>query len=227
MMKLGTRTMMAPATLATMLLVAGVSGHGRLQAQRAPDPAQRVGGLWVLHEEDGPTPDAGSDADEDRPPRGDGRPPGGHGGGMGGFGGFGGFGGRPGERPDESLMAQRRSLMALHRRPTPRFTFVVRPGDGAIVLTDADGHVRTLLLDGKKYREPLPDGGAADRVTRWKDGVLISELRGNGIKLVHSFRLDATGDALVVTSTLEVADRDDRKSSLRRVYARGDAGGLD
>ena len=219
-MKSGNRAFAVSAALSMALLFFGASHATSLQARI---DGRRVGGLWILNEHESqlmPEPPT----EEAQPHRGDGRQPDGHGGGMGGFGGF---GGRSGKRPDESLMAQRRSLMALHRQPTARFTFVFRQDEDTIGLTDADGHVRTLLTVCKKYREPLPDGGAADRVTKWKDGVLVSELRGNGIKLVQCFQLDESGDKLVVTSTLEMSGRDERTKALRRVYDRGDAGDLD
>jgi hypothetical protein len=185
----------------------------------AQSPADRtqLAALWNLNADLSDKPAQNLERGE-----GEGRNRSGRGGDMGRGGGMRG-GSMGGNRPDpeemKARLAARQGMLRTFREATDRFTLIFRETDGAIVITNADGRIITLMADGKKYKEPLPDGGTADRVTKWKEGALVTELKSSDLKLTQTFALLEEGKRVVITSALE-GSRTDRAPALRRVYDR-------
>ena len=185
------------------------------QPQRGADRA-RFSAYWRLNTE---LSDKPASVPEDEGRRGD-RMRGGSGGMRGGGMRGGGMGSSSADREEMKLrQATRQGMLRTLRDASAHFTLIFRESDGAIVITNADGRILTFLADGKKYKEPLPDGGTADRVTRWKDGVLITELRGTNLKVTQTYTLGEDGKRLTIVSTLD-APSSDRQPALTRIYER-------
>jgi hypothetical protein len=179
----------------------------------------RLSALWTLNSElsEKPDPTLGK-GDTDDGGRGGMDRGGGSGMRVGGMGG-GMMGGRPDPEEVKLRIAARTGMVRSFREASERFTLIFRQQNGAIVITYADGRMATLMADGKKYKEPLPDGATADRVTKWKDGALITELRSNDMKLTHTFGLLEEGSRMAITSVLEMPHAD-KPLSVRRIYDR-------
>lgn len=204
-----TRSWLIASILAGVIAVPVVA-----QPQRGADRA-RFSAYWRLNAE---LSDKPASIPEDEARRGDRMrgSGGGRGGGMRG----GGMGSGSADREEMKLrQATRQGMLRTLREASAHFTLIFRESDGAIVITNADGRILTLLADGKKYKEPLPDGGTADRVTRWKDGVLITELRGGNLKVTQMHTLGEDGKRLTIVSTLD-APSSDRQPALTRIYER-------
>lgn len=206
---------MTPRWLVTSTLTVAIAVPALAQQQAGPDRA-RFSALWRLNTELSDKPAA---IPGEEPRRGDRRREGGggmRGGGMRG----GGMGSSSADREELKLrMATRLGMLQALRDASAHFTLIFRESDGAIVITKADGRIVTFLADGKKYKEPLPDGGTADRVTRWKDGVLISELRAANLKVTQTHTVSEDGKRLTIVSALE-APKSDRQAALTRIYDR-------
>ena len=87
---------------------------------------------------------------------------------------------------------------------------VVAQDDQKVVLTDADGHVRTLPTNNRKVQI---DG--RDVRTKWQNNRLISETTIGDAKLVESYERSPDGRQLIVTVGAEMQGE---RMSVRRVY---------
>jgi hypothetical protein len=142
---------------------------------------------------------------------------GGHGGGHGGFGGgygggggggYGGGGGRGGSHGggggnSQEMQKMRVVMHELMRTPT---TLTIANGsDGAVLLTDEDGHVTHLAPNDKKVKEQLSTGDEVERKTHWDGQTLVSEIKTGDTKLTQSYQAAASDGRLTVTTTMENA----------------------
>ena len=121
---------------------------------------------------------------------------------MGGGGGHHG-GGQPGAQGQGMEEIRDRLLNAPTR-------LVVAQDDQKVVLTDADGHVRTLPTNNRKVQI---DG--RDVRTKWQNNRLISETTIGDAKLVESYERSPDGRQLIVTVGAEMQGE---RMSVRRVY---------
>ena len=121
---------------------------------------------------------------------------------MGGGGGHHG-GGQPGAQGQGMEEIRDRLLNAPTR-------LVVAQDDQKVVLTDDDGHVRTLPTNNRKVQI---DG--RDVRTKWQNNRLISETTIGDAKLVESYERSPDGRQLIVTVGAEMQGE---RMSVRRVY---------
>jgi hypothetical protein len=150
---------------------------------------------------------------------------GGRGGGdRGGFGGGGARGGFPGgfgggsssadfERMREQMQEAQRLLTDA---PT---SMVITYADPKLVMTAADGRIRTLFTDKRKQKA---SNGNADLQTHWDNNRIVAETKFGSIKVIETYAVD--GQQLIVTARMDAPDggrgRDRPNPELRRVYDR-------
>src|SRR5918999_1021873 len=89
-------------------------------------------------------------------------------------------------------------------------SFTLRQDDDRVVLTNSDGHMRTLVANGRKEKI---DG--RDVVTKWEQRRLVSEVSFGDAKVTEFYERGTTGTQLIVTSRMEMRGHD---VSVRRVY---------
>jgi hypothetical protein len=199
--------------VSTFLLLAAVitawaAGRAPVAAQGGHGPGHRGGGgggaparpdltgEWQLN------PELSEDAQEKLQSMGGGHGPG-HGGGPGGHGP--GHGGGGGGGAEAKQMEEVRNLLL--NAPT---RFLLTQDDQKVVLTEPNGHVRTLPTNNRKV---TIDG--RDVRTKWKKNRLVSETTVGNAKLVETYERSPSAPQLVVTARL---DMDGRRVSVRRVY---------
>ena len=118
---------------------------------------------------------------------------------MGSGGGHHGGGGGPLEEIRRAMMNAPARLVMAH-------------DDQKVVLTEPDGHVRTLPTNNRQVKI---DGREVR--TTWEGNRLISETAMGGTKLVETYERSPDGKHLVVTVGTEMHGQ---QMSIRRVYAR-------
>jgi hypothetical protein len=132
---------------------------------------------------------------------------GGHGGyGGGGYGGGGYGGGRGmhgGGGSGNSEQIQKTRLMIRELMRTPKVLTIANGTDGAVLLTDEDGHVTHLMPNDKKVKEQLSTGDEIERKTRWDGSTLVSEIKAGETTLTQSYQAAAVDGRLNVTTSME------------------------
>jgi len=177
------------ATVMIALAVAGISVVAQTGAAGRPD----LTGHWQLNR------DLSEDAQAKFAGMGGG---GGHHGGGGGGGGH-----HSGGQPGAQGQGMEEILNRLLNAPT---RLVVAHDDQKVVLTDAEGHVRTLPTNNHTVKI---DG--RDVRTKWQNNRLISETKIGDAKLVESYERSPDGRQLIVTMGAEMQGE---RMSVRRVY---------
>jgi hypothetical protein len=187
------------AALAAIVALAGVTPW----AAEARPSLKDFAGTWVLDERttSGPEKPAGEEG------RGEGRGRGGTGGpggiSMGGVGAMIGAGGISGP-PDREKIARHRRI-AEAELAAPRRIVVSAEGNALIVTLD-DGRPETIEPDVKRHLR-LTGDGEITTVTRWRDGLLVSERRyDEGITAVRTYKIDAAeSEARRLSVTLKLS----------------------
>jgi hypothetical protein len=190
-MRFGTRVAETAAALATAVAVAAALALASVALRAAPaKPSLKdFAGTWVLDERttSGPEKPAG--------PEGRGEGAGGRGGNglpggisIGGLGAMTSPGGISGPPDREKIARHRRiaeaELAAPHR-------IVVSAEGNTLVVTLDDGRPETIQPDGKRHLR-LTGDGEITTVTRWRDGVLVSERRyDEGITAIRTYTVGA------------------------------------
>ncbi|MCX6550116.1 MAG: hypothetical protein NTY02_03745 [Acidobacteria bacterium] len=183
-----------------------------VRAQSSSPSTADFAGTWVLDQKASEGPEkAGS---------GEGRGGGPPGGGGGGFsGGMMGFGG-PGGPPDRARMDRMRRIMQAELKPPHQ---IVVAADGKqITFTADEERPETVIVDGKKHLR-LTGDGEINTITKWIDGLLVSERHyDEGIKATRSFRvqaIDPSGTQLIVLLKLE-GGHAPKRPDIKFVYTR-------
>ena len=154
---------------------------------------------------------------------------GGHGGFGGGYGGGGGGGGYGGGRGGthgggggnpEQMQKMRAMMHELMR--TPSTLTIASTSEGAVLLTDEDGHVTHLTPNDKKVKEQLSTGDEVERKTHWDGASLVSEVKAGDTKLTQTYQAAAADGRLNVTTTMENS-RFKNPRSRTHIYERQDA----
>ena len=186
-----------PAAGIVAVAVVALTGVISGAAQSRPS-LKDYAGTWVLDERTATGPD--------QPPDDEGR--GGAGGGRGGgsgvsIGGMSGFGSISGPPDPEKIARHRRIAQA--ELAAPRRIVVAAEGT-AIVVTMDDGRPEPIEPDGKRHLR-LTGEGEITTVTRWRDGVLVSERKyDEGITAVRTYTVDVTeGGIRRLTVTLKLS----------------------
>lgn len=121
------------------------------------------------------------------------------------FGGIAGGGGHHGGGGHGQGMEEIRNLLL--NAPT---RLVVAQDDQKVVLTEADGHVRTLATNNRTVKV---DG--RDVRAKWESNRLVSETAIENTKLVETYERSPGGQQLIVTIG---TDMHGQQVSVRRVY---------
>jgi hypothetical protein len=87
---------------------------------------------------------------------------------------------------------------------------VVAQDDQQVVLTEPNGHVRTLLTSNRKVKI---DG--RDVQTRWENSRMVSETTIGNTKLVETYERSPSGRQLIVTVGMEMHGQ---QVGFRRIY---------
>ena len=143
------------------------------------------------------------------------------GGGGGGYGGGGGRGGMHGGGGNSEEMQKMRIVMHELMR-TPKTLTIANGSDGAVLLTDEDGHVTHLVPNDKKVKEQLSTGDEVERKTHWDNQTLVSEIKTGDTKLTLSYQAAAADGRLNVTTTMENARFKNPRSRVH-IYERQEA----
>ena len=202
-MRFGTRVAGTAAALAAVVAVVALAGVAPRAAPAKPS-LKDFDGTWVLDERttSGPEKTAGQEG------RGEGA--GGRGGtgvpggiSIGGLGAMSSPGGISGP-PDREKIARHRRI-AEAELAAPRRVVVSAAGNTLVVTLD-DGRPETIEPDGKRHLR-LTGDGEITTVTRWRDGVLVSERRyDEGITAVRTYKMEtADGGARRLTVTLKLS----------------------
>lgn len=140
---------------------------------------------------------------------------GGRGGGIGGFpgGGGGGFPGGGGGRGNPEDMARRQEALRDVLIAPERLTIVQT--ESMVIITAGDGRTTRLSLDDKKIKDESTN---TERKTRWEAGKLVSEMTGNGGKVVETYSADTGHRELLVIVQVEGEGRDVPPRVFHRVY---------
>jgi hypothetical protein len=101
-------------------------------------------------------------------------------------------------------------------------SMVIVYADPKLVMTAADGRIRTLYTDKRKQKT---SNGNADVQTRWDNNRVVAETKFGSIKVIETYALAAEGQQLMVTAKVDAPDagrggRDRPNPELRRVYDR-------
>jgi hypothetical protein len=112
---------------------------------------------------------------------------------------------RGGGRAEEKQWEEARNLIL---NAPPRF--VLTQNDQKVVLTEPNGHVRTLPTNNRNVKI---DG--RDVRTKWENNRLVSETTVGDAKLVETYERSPSAPQLIVTARL---DMHGRQVSVRRVY---------
>jgi hypothetical protein len=194
----------------------------RMSAQEPATGRPDFSGEWTLNRDLSTNPRQSQEGRR----TGDGeRGRGGRGGGdRGGFGGGGARGGFPGgfgggsssadfERMREQMQEAQRLLTDA---PT---SMVITYADPKLVMTAADGRIRTLFTDKRKQKA---SNGNADLHTHWDNNRIVAETKFGSIKVIETYAVD--GQQLMVTARMDAPDggrgQDRPNPELRRVYDR-------
>jgi hypothetical protein len=188
------------AALIAVVALAGVT----IRASSAKPSLKDFAGTWVLDER------TSSGAEKPAGQEGRGEGAGGRGGSglpggisIGGLGAMTSPGGISGP-PDREKIARHRRI-AEAELAAPRRIAVSAEGDTLVVTLD-DGRPETIQPDGKRHLR-LTGDGEITTVTRWRDGVLVSERRyDEGITAVRTYSIEADeGGARRLTVTLKLS----------------------
>jgi hypothetical protein len=87
---------------------------------------------------------------------------------------------------------------------------VVAQDDQKVVLTEPNGHVRTLPTNNRKVKI---DG--RDVQTRWENSRMVSEITIENMKIVETYERSPSGRQMIVTVGMEMHGQ---QMSFRRVY---------
>ena len=212
------RFRMRAVGISAVLVAAMALAGSRAWAQPARPSLKDFAGTWVLDERTTSGPD--------RPPGEEGR--GERGGGRSGPGGPGGVSigtgtmTAPGDingPPDPEKIARHRRI-AKAELAAPRQIVVLADGSALTVTLD-DGRPETIEADGKRHVR-LSGDGEIDTVTRWHDGVLVSDRRyDEGILATRTYKIDAAEGGtrrLVVTLKLSGGLTPKKLPEIVRVY---------
>ena len=205
---------MRPAVRALTALAAGLLLPA-LVSISAFERAVTLSGVWELNRDLSsapggmPGPDGGG-----RGRGGPGRPGGGFGGG-GGRGGFGGIGvGRQGGGPGsmgpspEEMERQRAVMQEVMQLPA---TLTITQDGDKVMFTEADGVVRTYLVNGKSEKHQLTSG-TIDTKSSWDGAELRMEITAGGRgKLIRTFAVREAPRRLEVTTAFDGAPKDSRR----------------
>ena len=188
------------AALIAVVALAGVT----IRASSAKPSLKDFAGTWVLDER------TSSGAEKPAGQEGRGEGAGGRGGSglpggisIGGLGAMTSPGGISGP-PDREKIARHRRI-AEAELAAPRRIVVSAEGNALVVTLD-DGRPETIEPDGKRHLR-LTGDGEITTVTRWRDGVLVSERHyDEGITAIRTYTIDAAeGGARRLTVTLKLS----------------------
>ena len=106
---------------------------------------------------------------------------------------------------------------------TPKMLTIANGSDGAVLLTDEDGHVTHLVPNDKKVKEQLSTGDEVERKTHWDGQTLVSEIKTGDTKLTQSYQAAASDGRLNVTT--HHGERAVQESALAHAHLRAAGGG--
>lgn len=213
------RSRLAVAIVAAGVAVSACASGGR-PAGGAPPPVD-LKGSWVINVENSQNPLARGDV-----PTGDGRAgrPGGGGGGFGGGGGRGGgghggggrgggMGGPVGGGFSAETMERMRAVMQTFARENE---VEVTEADSVLVIRGLGGRDLRLAIDGRTVKDTVPGLEEAELKAEWKDGQLVVEEKGSGLKIQRTIYRGRESPRLIIVTKL--SGRVPRTMEFRRVY---------
>jgi hypothetical protein len=211
------------AVVAAGVTVSGCASGGR---PSGAGPPVDLTGSWVINVENSQTPLARGDtptADGAGGRTGGGG--GGFGGGRGGAGGGrgggrGGMGGGPagGGFSAETMERMRAVMQALAREDEVE----VARADSVLVIRGLGGKDLRIAIDGETVRDTVPGLEEAELKAEWKDGQLVLEEKGSGLKVQRTMYRGRESPRLIIQT--KVSGKLPRTIEFRRVYDRKEAG---